>query len=44
MARFDGARARGAEAGADLAQEIVALAPRDLVFTMQFLGETQFKM
>lgn len=42
MPRMDDRRGEGAEIGADLAQTIVAQAPRDLLFVMQFVGETQY--
>lgn len=35
---------RGAETGSALAEAIVARAPQDLVFVMQFVGETQYKV
>jgi hypothetical protein len=44
MPRMDDRRAGAAEAGSALAEAIVAQAPRDLVFVMQFVGETQYKV
>lgn len=44
MPRMDDTRGADANSGSDLAQEIVERAPRDLVFVMQFVGETQYKV
>ncbi len=44
MPRMDDRRSDGAEAGSALAEAIVARAPEDLVFVMQFVGETQYKV
>ncbi len=44
MPRMDDRRGSGAETGSALAEAIVAQAPRDLVFVMQFVGDTQYKV
>jgi hypothetical protein len=44
MPRMDDRRGDGAETGSALAEAIVARAPEDLVFVMQFVGETQYKV
>jgi hypothetical protein len=44
MPQMDDRRGEGAETGSALAEAIVARAPQDLVFVMQFVGETQYKV
>lgn len=44
MPKMDDWRGGAAGGGARLAGEIVAEAPRDLVFVMQFVGEAQYKV
>lgn len=44
MPKLDNIRGGGPGSGAKLAEEIVALAARDLVFVMQFMGESQYKV
>ena len=44
MPQQDDRRGEGAETGSALAEAIVARAPQDLVFVMQFVGETQYKV
>jgi hypothetical protein len=41
---MDDTRGGGSETGSALAEAIVARAPRDLVFVMQFVGETQYQV
>ena len=43
MGESDDRRATGAHDGADLAEQIIRLAPHNLVFVMQFLGEAQYR-
>lgn len=44
MPQMDDRRGEGAETGSALAEAIVARASQDLVFVMQFVGETQYKV
>jgi hypothetical protein len=44
MPRMDDRRGEGAEAGSALAEAVIARAPEDLVYVMQFVGETQYKV
>lgn len=44
MPQMDDRRGEGVETGSALAEAIVARAPQDLVFVMQFVGETQYKV
>jgi hypothetical protein len=44
MPKMDDQRGMTDDTKADLAKEIIDLVSRDLVFSMQFLGETQYKV
>lgn len=44
MPKMDDTRGDAPTSGADLAQAVIARAPSDLVFVMQFVGETQYKV
>ena len=44
MADFDESYGRDGDGPSTLAREIVERAPRDIIFTMQFLGEAQYKV
>ncbi|MEO0819286.1 MAG: hypothetical protein AAF074_02570 [Pseudomonadota bacterium] len=44
MPKFDDTRGTEELGGGALAQDILDRAPRDIIFTMQFLGEAQYKV
>jgi hypothetical protein len=44
VAKRDEPHGAAGSSGAELAETILALAPRDLVFVMQFMGEAQYKV
>lgn len=44
MPRMDDTRGSEGGSGTTLAQEVIARAPSDLLFVMQFVGETQYRV